>query len=157
MVEQAEKYICFGRYAIDRRKYGKGTLQFRSKKGNPIAGLRSLHMTPNIKSIVDKLVNDQVIEYSDIDVLSEGERGVLAEIAQKCEIDERLKIPTPKLTQLQSDINRFHVLRGMIAAGNDAKETIKELKLLLVKLMGNGSISKPEGSGVLYELLLLGY
>jgi len=157
MVEQAPKYIEFGRYSIDRKKYGKGVLQFRSKKGNPIAGLKSLHMTDNIKAVVEKLVNDQVIDYSDIDKLNEEERVVLADIAQKCDINDRLKIPTPKLTKLQSDINRFYVLRGEVVAGNDSKEAIRELKLLLVKLMGNGSISKPEGSSVLYELLLLGF
>ena len=57
----------------------------------------------------------------------------------------------------QANINRFYVLQGELAAGNDANELIKELKLLLVKLMGNGNIGKPEGSVVLYELLLLGH
>ena len=156
-MESQPKFISFGDINIDRRKYNGGKLQFRSKNGNPILNLKSVHMSPNIKNIVEKLLSDAEISYNDIDKLNEREREVLANIAQKAGVDDRLKIPTPKLTLEQANINRFYVLQGELAAGNDAKELIKELKLLLVKLMGNGNISKPEGSAVLHELLLLGH
>ena len=156
-MEPPPKYISFGNVNIDRKKYYGGKLQFRSKKGNPVANLKSVNMSPNIKLIVEKLLSDTEIPYNDVDKLNEREREVLANIAQKAGINDRLKIPTPKLTLEQADINRFYVLQGELAAGNDAKELIKELKLLLVKLMGNGNISKPEGSAVLHELLLLGF
>ena len=77
-------------------------------------------------------------------MIRKKERELLSNIAQKAGIDDRLKIPTPKLSKEQADINRFYVLQGELGAGNDAKELIKELKLLIVKLMGNGNISKPE-------------
>ena len=156
-MEPPPKYIQFGNVNIDRKKYSGGRLQFRSKKGNPIANLKSIQMSPNIKAIVEKLISNTEIPYNDVDKLNEVERELLANIAQKAGVDDRLKIPTPKLTLEQRDINRFHVLRGELGAGNDAKELIKELKLLIIKLMGNGNISKPEGSAVLYELLLLGH
>ena len=156
-MEPPPKYISFGNVNIDRKKYNGGKLQFRSKRGNPVANLKSINMTPNIKVIVEKLLSGTEIPYNDVDKLNEKERELLSNIAQKAGIDDRLKIPTPKLTLQQRDINRFYVLQGELAAGNDAKELIKELKLLLVKLMGNGNISKPEASAVLYELLLLGH
>ena len=156
-MEPPPKYISFGNVQIDRKKYYGGKLQFRSRAGNPILNLKSVHMSPNIKLIVEKLLSNTEIPYNDVDKLNETEREILANIAQKAGINDRLKIPTPKLTQQQADINRFYVLQGELAAGNDAKELIKELKLLLVKLMGNGNISKPEGSNVLHELLLLGH
>lgn len=136
-MEPPPKYISFGNVNIDRKKYNGGKLQFRSKRGNPIANMKSINMTPNIKVIVEKLLSGTEIPYNDVDKLNEKERELLSNIAQKAGIDDRLKIPTPKLTMEQADINRFYVLQGELAAGNDAKELIKELKLLLVKLMGN--------------------
>ena len=156
-MDQPAKYISFGNVNIDRKKYTGGKLQFRSKKNNPILGLKSVQMSPNIKTIVEKLLSDTEIHYNDVDKLNEKERQVLANIAKKAKIDDRLKIPTPELTLEQRDINRFYVLQGELGAGNDAKELIKELKLLIIKLMSNGNISKPEGSSVMYELLLLGF
>ena len=156
-MEPVPKYISFGNVNIDRKKYTGGKLQLRSKKGNPILGLKSIQMSPNIKTIVEKLLSNTEIPYNDVDKLNEVEREVLANIAQKSGIDDRLKIPTPQLTREQADINRFYVLQGELGAGNDAKELIKELKLLIIKLMSNGNISKPEGSSVMYELLLLGF
>ena len=156
-MEKPPKFISFGDVNIDRKKYTGGKLQFRSKKGNPILNLKSVQMSPNIKTIVEKLLSDTEIPYNDVDKLNEKERELLSNIAQKAGIDDRLKIPTPKLTKEQADINRFYVLQGELGAGNDAKELIKELKLLIIKLMGNGNISKPEGSSVMYELLLLGF
>ena len=156
-MEQQPKFISFGDINIDRKKYNGGKLQFRTKNGNSILNLKSVHMSPNIKLIVEKLLSNTEIPYNDVDKLNETEREILANIAHKAGINDRLKIPTPKLTQQQADINRFYVLQGELQAGNDAKELIKELKLLLVKLMGNSTISKPEGSAVLHELLLLGF
>ena len=156
-MEAKPKFISFGNVNIDREKYSGGKLQFRSKKGNPVLGLKSVQMSQNIKTIVEKLLSDTEIHYNDVDKLNEKERQVLANIAKKAKIDDRLKIPTPELTLEQRDINRFYVLQGELGAGNDAKELIKELKLLIVKLMGNGNISKPEGSAIMYELLLLGF
>jgi len=156
-MEPPPKYISFGHVQIDRKKYYGGKLQFRSRAGNPILNLKSIQMSPNIKTIVDKLLADVEIPYNDVDKLNEKEREVLANIAHKSGINDRLKIPTPKLTKAQADINRFYVLQGELQAGNDAIELIKELKLLLVKLMGNNTISRPEGSAVLHELLLLGF
>ena len=156
-MDQPAKYISFGNVNIDRKNYTGGKLQFRSKKGNPILNLKTVQMSPNIKTIVEKLLSDTEIPYNDVDKLNEKERELLSNIAQKAGIDDRLKIPTPKLTKEQADINRFYVLQGELGAGNDAKELIKELKLLIIKLMSNGNISKPEGSAIMYELLLLGH
>ena len=123
-MEPPPKYIQFGNVNIDRKKYSGGRLQFRSKKGNPIANLKSIQMSPNIKAIVEKLISNTEIPYNDVDKLNEVERELLANIAQKAGVDDRLKIPTPKLTLEQRNINRFYVLQGELGAGNDAKELI---------------------------------
>ena len=111
-MEQPPKYISFGNVNIDRKKCNGGKLQFRSKKGNPILNLKSVQMSPNIKTIVEKLLSDTEGMYNDVDKLNEKERELLSNIAQKAGIDDRLKIPTPKLTREQADINRFYVLQG---------------------------------------------
>ena len=88
--------------------------------------MKSINMTPNIKVIVEKLLSGTEIPYNDVDKLNEKERELLSNIAQKAGIDDRLKIPTPKLTMEQADINRF-ILRftGRISSWKRCQRTNK--------------------------------
>jgi hypothetical protein len=89
-------------------------------------------------------------------VVNDNEKNYLSQIAEKCDIDDRLKIPSPKLTEIQSDINKFNILRGQLMAGNDNKEMVKDFKLLLLKLSNTGHIDKKESNEVMTMLLQLG-
>ena len=106
-----------------------------------------------MKVIIDKFITDQDILFEDVEVLDDNEKNYLAEIAEKCNINDRLRIPSPKLTKIQSDINKFNILRGEIIAGNDSKELVKDFKVLLLKLMNSKHISKSEGNEIMILML----
>jgi hypothetical protein len=109
-----------------------------------------------MKIIIDKFISNQPIEFEDVEVLNDDEKDYLAEIAERCDISDRLRIPSPKLTKIQSDINKFQILRGELIAGNDSKELIKDFKVLLLKLMNSKHISKSEGNEIMVTMLQLG-
>ena len=155
-IDPMNKFLDFGKYKIDLKKLKGGKLQFRSKKGYFVKGLENKQLTPNMKIIIDKFISGQNIDYEDVDKLNDNEKNYLSQIAQKCDIDDRLKIPSPQLTQIQSDINKFNILRGQLMAGNDNEEMIKEFKVLLLKLSNSGHIDKKESNEVMTMLLQLG-
>lgn len=155
-IDPMNKYIQFGKYQLDLKQLKGGKLQLRSKKNYFVKGLKGQRMTPNIKIIIDKLISNNEILYEDIDRLNESEKEMLADLAQKCEIDDRLKIPSPKLSEMQAKVNKFNIMRGEILAGNDSKELIKDFKVMLLKFMADGVVDKKEGNEIMVCLLQMG-
>jgi len=155
-IEPMDIYVPFGKHKLNLKKLKNNRLQLRSKTDNVIANIKSKQLTKNMKVIIDKFISNQPIEFEDVEVLNDDEKDYLAEIAQKCDINDRLRIPSPKLTKIQSDINKFNILRGEIIAGNDSKELVRDFKVLLLKLMNSKHISKSEGNEIMVMLLQLG-
>ena len=155
-IEPMDIYVPFGKHKLNLKKLKNNRLQLRSKTDNVIANIKSKQLTPNMKVIIDKFISNQPIEFEDIEKLDDNEKDYLADIAQRCDINDRLRIPSPKLTKIQSDINKFNILRGEIIAGNDSKELVRDFKVLLLKLMNSKHISKSEGNEIMVMLLQLG-
>ena len=155
-IEPMDIYVPFGKHKLNLKKLKGGRLQLRSKTDNVIANIKSKMLTKNMKVIIDKFISGQDILFEDVEVLNDDEKDYLAEIAQKCDIDDRLRIPSPKLTKIQSDINKFNILRGELIAGNDSKELVKNFKVLLLKLMNSKHISKSEGNEIMVMMLQMG-
>jgi hypothetical protein len=78
-------------------------------------------------------------------------------LANDAKIMDRLRLPTPKRTKDDEEENRFEILRGMIIAGNDNKEMVKEFKTMLVKFSNDGRIKKTEAREILLDLASMGY
>lgn len=155
-VNPMSKYMPFGKYQLDLKQLKGGRVQLRSSKGYFIKGLKGMRMTPNIKIIIDKLISNSEILFEDVERLNDNEKILLADLAQKCEINDRLKIPSPRLSKIQSQVNKFNVMRGEILAGNDSKEMVKDFKLMLLKFMNDGIVNKKEGNEIMTMLLQLG-
>jgi|TARA_R110002020_G_scaffold38146_1_gene114984 hypothetical protein len=155
-LDPMNKYINFGKYQLDLKQLKGGKIQLRSKKGYFIKGLKGSRMTPNIKIIIDKLISNNEILFEDVEKLNENEKILLSDLAQKCEINDRLKIPSPKLSKIQSEMNKFHIMRGQIIAGNDSKELVKDFKIMLLKFMNENLVDKKEGNEIMTMLLQLG-
>lgn len=151
------KYLPFGKYQLDLKQLKGGKLQFRSKKGFSIKGLENRRMSSPMKKIIDNFISGESVNPKDVDELKDDEKDYLSQMAEKVGINDRLKIPSPTLSKIQSDINKFNVMRGMLMAGNDNENMIKEFKVLLLKLSTTGHISKSEANEIFTILLQLGY
>ena len=55
------------------------------------------------------------------------------------------------------DLHRFELLKGQVLAGNNAKDIVDELKVLIVKLINEDRINRRQGQNLLTDLVSLGY
>ena len=156
-VDPMNKYVDFGNYKLDLKQLKGGKLQFRSKNNYYVKGLENRRMTPNMKIVIDKFLNNQTIDFDDINKLNDEEKNYLSIMAEKCGVNDRLRLPSPLLSAQQQNINKFNLMRGQICAGNDNVGMIKEFKILLLKLMNSGHVNKKEGQGIMIMLLQLGF
>jgi hypothetical protein len=103
------------------------------------------------------MVNGRNPSYEDIQKLDEQDKAEIHKVFKKAQITmgEGLEIPKP-VSQIE-DMNRFTILKGEILAGNDGRETIKQFKLLTLKLMNSGHLPKGQAKDLLVDLANLGY
>ena len=68
---------------------------------------------------------------------------------------DAFKIKRGNTEEEKKAVDRFNVLRGEVLAGNNNEKVIKELKLLIIKLMNDGKLNKNEATNMLIELSVL--
>ena len=68
---------------------------------------------------------------------------------------DTFKIKRGNTEEEKKAVDRFNVLRGEVLAGNNNEKVIKELKLLIIKLMNDGKLNKNEATNMLIELSVL--
>lgn len=147
------EYIDFGKYNLSLKQLSKGKFMLRTKSNNPVLSFKTILLTKKTKAIVQKLLQDLDVTFDEIDSLSEDEKNDIDTIISKTDINTRLRVPNTRRSKLESKLNKFNVLRGSIIAGNDNENLLREFRMLLVELNGEGFISKKETSDILLHML----
>lgn len=151
------QYKPIGDYLINEKALYGGKIMVRTKNNNQLHRFKTQKSTPNINNIIQKLMNNENINFKDVDVLNENERNILYEFGNTLHIQQLLEIPSSIKTQQQQINDEFEKLRGIIVAGNDSPELIKKFKLLLLKLKNKKMISNNEYVDIVELLFTLGY
>jgi len=156
---KSKPYKRFGKYYINTNKlYGSNILSLRSQTDKAIKGIpSSMLISENIKNIIDKHFNKTHVNYNDIDKLTDYEKGLLNNLAYKAELSDILQIPTSKKSEIETDINKFMILKGEIESGNDNITIINDLKKLILKLSNKGILPKAESREILLDIISLGF
>ena len=152
-LEPMSEFIPFGKYLLNLKKLQKNKFMLRTKSKNPVLSIKTLVLTRRTKAIVQKLLQDIEVTFEEVDALNEDERNIINQIAEKTEINTRLRIPNTRKTRLQKDLHRFNTLRGSIIAGNDNVDLLKDFRRLLLHLTNENYISKKECNEVLMQML----
>ena len=103
------------------------------------------------------MVNGRNPSYEDIQKLGEDDKAEIHKVFKKAQITMGEGLEIPKPTNQVEDMNRFTILKGEILAGNDGTETIKQFKLLVLKLMNGGHLPRGQAKDLLVDLANLGY
>ena len=156
-VKEDEKYLPIGRYLISKRQLDKDIVAIKTKTGASLNGMPSQRVSSHFAKAMRNIIGGSAPSYDEITGMSDEERHYLHKIANTTRIADRLKIPAPDKTKDEQDINRFNVLRGQVSAGQDSREAIKELKLLIIKLKNKDLLPSRQAKDILYELTELGY
>ena len=106
-----------------------------------------------MKRILENRMPDEY-DFKEMDL---EDQHFLHALAKDAKINERLNIPTPERTKDDEMLNRFEILKGMLMAGNDGSEVIKEFKTLLVKLSNDGRLKKADAREILLDLAAMGH
>jgi hypothetical protein len=152
-----KKVAPFGRYLIHLSKLNDDVICLSTKQGTNVPSYRTLRVSVPVANIIRKIVNGRNPSYEDIQKLGEEDKAEIHKVFKKAHIvmGEGLEIPKP--TQQVEDLNRFTILKGEILAGNDGVETIKQFKLLVLKLMNSGHLPRGQAKDLLVDLANLGY
>jgi len=156
-VAEDEKYIPFGRYVISKRQLEKDIVALKTKTGASLNGMPSTRVSKAFGNAMRSISGGAAPSFDEIQNMTDEERHYLHKIATTARIADRLKIPSPDKSKDEQDINRFNVLRGQVSAGQDSREAIKELKLLIIKLKNKDLLPARQAKDILYELTELGY
>ena len=83
-------------------------------------------MSDELKDVIASLIENMNPSFGSIAHMSPEDKDIYNKLILETSIDQRLLIPSPKLSQDQAQYHRFSVLCGELEAGNDNSEMIKE-------------------------------
>ena len=147
----------FGRYMIHLSKLNDDVICLSTQQGTNVPSYRTLRVSVPVANIIRKMVNGRNPSYDDIQKLGEDDKAEIHRVFKKAQITMGEGLEIPKPTNQIEDMNRFTILKGEILAGNDGKETIKQFKLLVLKLMNGGHLPRGQSKDLLLNLAELGY
>ena len=157
-IEPVKAYIPFGRYVVNRHKLNDNILMIRHIKGGAIGTIPTSRISSGLSKALKHFVDTQLPpNYDMISDLSKEDKEMLPKVAKQAHLLDKMNIPTPNLTEEEQENHRFDILKGEINAGNDAKDVIKEFKLLLLKFIHKNKLPKREAQEILMDLFALGY
>lgn len=149
-------FIPFGKYIVDPAKLSRGLLDLRTLNGGKVVKYPLRELSEPLTKLMKRILEDRMPDEYDMQTLDLDDQHMLFNLAKDACINDRLQIPTPKLSKNDQLMNRFEILKGQIIAGNDGTEVVKEFKSLLVKLSDDGSIKKSDARDILMTLTAMG-
>ena len=144
-----ERFAPFGRYIIHLPSLNDSVLNIKFKS------MASHHKMP--RKVISSKLRDVLLE-----TIQRGH--VPVKEAQKLTTEDKAllhktltlsKVESPLVIEEdEAEMDRFLLLRGIINAGNDNPDIVKELKGLLMKFMQDGRLKKTDINKVMYELAM---
>ena len=157
-IEPIKSYIPFGRYVLNRHKLNDNILMIKHMKGGAIGTIPTSHISSGLSKALKHFVDTQLPpNYDMISDLSKEDKEILHKVAKQAHLLDKMNVPTPNLTEEEQENHRFDILKGEINAGNDAKDVIKEFKLLLLKFIHKNKLPRRQAQEILLDLIALGY
>jgi hypothetical protein len=155
-VKQTPNYKTFGKYVIHLGHLAdRNVANFKYPSLGSIPHIKPLTISEEYKEfILDTLDNARPNERL-LKNLSMEEQKHFEKVCLGAGLLDTFKIKRGNTEEEKKAIDRFNVLRGEVLAGNNNEKVIKELKLLIIKLMNDGKLNKNEATNMLIELSVL--
>ena len=154
VIEKEPSYVPFGRYAINKHRLAGDILMLRTPKNGVVLKLPTQKISNKLSKIITTITNKGVPSFEAIGELDTNDKEILHKILQECHITN-ISTPNPSRDKSDDMYRRFIILKGEIVAGNNNPALAKELKRLIIILMGKDLLPKREANQALVELALL--
>lgn len=156
-VEKPKPFIPFGRFVIHRYDLDSGKLNMKTPKGGVINKIPSQKISQGLASVLKTIGKGILPDYDKVNGLRDEDKETLHKVITHSRLTDKVSVPTPKSkTEEEQMADRFDILKGEIVAGNDNPKIVKELKMLLMKLINTGRIPRKEAHDILTDLASIG-
>jgi hypothetical protein len=146
--KQENRYEDFGRWIIHMPSLRRSVLNLKFPSQGAIPKMPQKAIGKELTEFLLDTVEGGRINNRLLEKLPEGDQSFFKSLARQAGIlhqnEEELK---------DEDFERFELLRGQVMAGNDNAQILKEMKVLLIKLVGNNKIPKQQGYEILSQLV----
>ena len=143
-------YKQFGRHMINESRLRNNELMIKYPSGSAIRDLPTKKISNQLRNTLMKLTDGVIPDMTGLGI---EDKNYLHHIIRHTNYN----LPIEEEPENDEEHTRFEILKGEILSGNDSKEIIKELKMMLIKFKREGRISTQESHAILEELLHLGH
>ncbi len=154
--QRTDEFRVFGNKLINIGYLDRNTVSLRTKGGWKIKGTPNKIVGGAVAGVLKAMVDNKQPSAEDVLKLNDDEKDYLNKLTAGANVDG-FNVPTQKKTEEEKLKHEFEKTRGIIAAGNDNPDLIKQFKRMLVQLIHNKQLPKSQASDVLMELHLLGH
>ena len=159
--EKKPVYIQFGNFIIHQKQlFEDNILNLKYKTMGSTLIKRQL-ISQSLSDLIKHIIEYGKIQQKDYDILSDNEKKLFDDIIDKSLLRDIIKynrvsfgngIKNNDMVNINDEIKRFTLLKGIIYAGNDNPDIINEFKILLKKFIDNNRINPNEENIILNML-----
>lgn len=154
---KADNFIEFGKLLINPAKLDENIIAIRRPTGRNTPEFPTERVSKHLGKVIRHISGGGVPAFEDLSKLDEKEKRFLHKLMKSSSLIDRISVPTPNKDEDEKDTHRFEVLKGEILSGNDSQQTIKELKVLILKLVSKDLLPKSQAREILFDLVSLGH
>ncbi len=155
--QKNDEFRMFGKHMINvGLLHDRNTVSLRSKGGWKLKNTPNKAVGGAVAGVLKAMVDNKQPNADDVLSLNDDEKEYLNKLTASANVDG-FNVPTKKKTEEEKLKHEFEKTRGIIAAGNDNPDLIKQFKRMIVQLIHNKQIPKSQATDVLMELHLLGH
>ena len=148
-----EKFIKFGTLILNKGfLFRNNRLAVKYPSGACVREIPSQMISNNLAMLLKHIIDTGIVNQKFLNELTKDENILFHNLMAKAKLDDQLGLVNYKSAEIEKDMKRFELLKGIVLAGSNAPETLKELRLLIMKFMANGLMKKTEGNQLLLEL-----
>lgn len=154
---KADNFIEFGKLLINPAKLDENIIAIRRPTGRNTPEFPTERVSKHLGKVIRHISGGGVPVFEDLAKLDEKEKRYLHKLMKSSSLLDRISVPTPNKDEDEKDTHRFEVLKGEIMSGNDSHQLIKELKVLILKLVSKDLLPKSQAREILFDLVSLGF
>ena len=158
--QKENKLKSFGNYLINNDVLQKGFLSILYTSGHPIQGFPKVMISSNLKMIINDILFTKKFSEEDYTILDDSEKRLFDDLLSFCKLEmiDTIKLYKHKKYTDKSrdeDIKQFNILKGEIIAGNDNPDVIKQMKVLVMKLLDQKVITKKDYTKIITTMMII--
>jgi hypothetical protein len=151
--DKENRYIAFGKYAINMRQLKKSVLQIVYKSLAPNPSFPSKKISSELQQYLFELLTNKKSLPTFYKHVPEEDKKMFEKLAIFAGVFDKLNLPrVNSLEDEKKEMDRFKLLHGEFVAGNDNVAIARELRNLILKFLAENRISKAKAYEYLLEL-----